>query len=120
MKKLILLCFCIAIATTSLFAEGRVVTITPAFVNISTSGVIISGIRANRKYYNVVNMDDDTNVYIASYPVTGATYATVGSFVVPANYGNWEDNYYVASSSWYATTGGVSVSTAVVCIMEKE
>jgi hypothetical protein len=102
---------------TACFALAGSIIVHNNNVTISTTGSVLVAKRAARKYLLIVNEDADDTIYIATAPITSTTYASIDCIPLPANYGYYEDNYFVYTSTWYACT---SAGSSIIHVMEKE
>lgn len=85
-------------------------------VNVDTNGVVAIAANEARKGILIINGDSTYEVYLTTAPATKDTYEAIGAIPLAAEYGSYEDNYYVYKSTWYAVT---STGTAKVYISEK-
>lgn len=116
MKKLILLTAVAVVAgAASLFAAQ--VNVDNYVVNVDTNGVVAIGEDLSRKGLLIINGDAANDVYLTTAPATSTTYEAMGALPLSANYGAYEDSYYVYKSTWYAVT---STGTAKIYISEKK
>jgi len=86
-------------------------------VDISTTGETARDEYLGRKSLLFINGDDTNAVYLSSTPINSTNYNSIGSIILTANGGYYEDNYYVYKSTWYACT---STETAKLYLLEKE
>lgn len=123
MKKILLLICLLSLASICKAEERKVVK--NYCVTVTTSGVTAINqnlARAVIKFTNptpiTLAAEKDYAIWIATCPVSSSTYKTIGAYPIGPNYGTFDDNYFVYSSTWYAVC--VDTYPCTLAIQERE